>query len=267
MNFIDNFKIIKTEITPVFRLIYISKYDIEPSAEGEMNRSSVFTNVLNIKLQSRTISGIIPRCDEIVIMRDQVVNALTNEWDVFAQKELVKKSQSVANEINSYINFKGLRKFIYRIAKYSPRVWINSDEFLFLLESTGIRKGWILIAPGNLHRFLNSVQFVYSLENSGSTNYIPYHGKYGSYKIYSSHLISDDEIIVGNTEKEDDQIGLITTEDEWLSVETVTGDTKLGLRKRFATYVIPDRESNYAKWRFSLEKPNFWKWIKKELFT
>jgi len=273
MNFIDNFKISETD-NHVGIVNYVSTKEFKASPPGGMfDETTAEAKTLYVNLESYTVTGVMPREQQVESQREflqnRVIQVLKNELTYFILKELLKKSLDNAREIDSHINFTGLKKFIFSIFKYSPRIWINSDTFLCMVESTKIRNGWLAISPKNLQRFLDSSKFQYSDHTmSSSIPCVMFHGLYGDVKVYTSHLMADDEILMGKSSKPqtDDIIGIMTSKDEWLSTEIMTGETKIGLRKMIGIYIIPDTES-YVKWRFSTEKPNIWTWIKKELFT
>ena len=164
MNFIDNFKISETD-SHVGIVNYVSTKEFKAPAGAMFDETTAEVKTLQVKLNKYTVTGVIPREQQGEYQREflqnRVIQALKNELTYFMLKELLKKSLDSAREIDSHVNFTGLKKFFFNIFRYSPRIWINSDTFLCMVGSTKIRNGWLAISPKNLQRFLESSKFQY----------------------------------------------------------------------------------------------------------
>jgi|688.fasta_scaffold32781_12 hypothetical protein len=282
--FIDNFTIHKVQAGQ--RVVQVSfletSIDEKSWIEEASSRLSLNLKMIHVALENRRVSGKISKehifdPDYIGINAgNEMKHALRNEWDVNFEKDLFEKTFSLARTLDSYSQYKGFVGRFFSLVGYKPLIWFQSNKFLYqiikssndILKSTRIGMGdWIVVSPQAATRFGDLSTFVLRNGTSRSTSCsVEYFGTWKNFKIYTSWLIEKNCILMGRNPHNDHDILVraVVGEEEWLESEGLEfAETilNIGLRKDFKIFEIPGSQNSYVKWKFEMEKPNFWKWL------
>ena len=288
MKFTDNFKVhqIKDEQS-VATLYYLETPDNVPSgfeSEGGMQELSITPRILQVQLEHTMIETTMTD-RQILDMKNigidaiaEANNALNRDFNLQFEKKLYDKALEIAQNVDSVQEFTGIKGLLYKLFNYCPKVWIESNQFLKMivdashdiLHNSRMGAGnWIIVSPKTAAKFARFPEFIY--RNAGDTNEnIRIFGLIHSIKIYSTHLISDDVVLMGRESKSDhDQlISAVVGPKNQIHFEQVQHSSfetihKIGIKTSLKVFDIPGSEKSYVKLNFSNQEPNLWKHLLK----
>ena len=288
MKFTDNFKVHQIEGEQrVAMLYYLEAPDNEPTGfatEGSIQELSITPRILQVQLESKIIDATITdhQISDLKNMGIDAISetkkALNRDFDIQFEKELYNKAFEIARNVDSVQEFTGIKRFLYKLFGYSPKVWIESNQFLKMivdaayniLQESRIGAGnWIVVSPKTAAKFARFPEFIYRNDNNIDGN-VRIFGLIHSIKVFSTHLISDDVILMGrNPTGDTDQLvsaivgpknSIYAKQSYQSSYETIH---KIGIKTSLKVFGITGSEKSYVKLNFSNQEPNLWKHILK----
>jgi hypothetical protein len=260
---------------------------IQEPKDNEIKTQTLEPKKLTINLENKVFRSIVSE-EQIQDLKklnidaiEQTKKSLIQERDSNTEAELFNHTLSLSETKDYRQTVKGIKAWIYSLFGYRPLIWIESDEFLYLIlkssneiaEKSRMGPGnWVIVHPECSGRFIKTNDWRYKKSNDNIISNVNYLGQWKNISVYTSGLIDKNQILIGRKafNKNDNLVSSAMGEEKWSKTEKAAGKPyqwfcEISLERQSKVFNPPGSGKSYQNWRFECNKPNIWKWFGKNL--